>query len=48
MMIVCLYVDDQIFTTNNPGMFKEFKETTKEFKMTNIMLMSYYHGIEVK
>ena len=48
-MIVCLYVEDLIFTRSNASMFEEFmKATTKEFKMTDIGLMSYYLGIEVK
>ena len=46
---MCLYVDDLIFTGSNPSMFDEFKkEMTKEFEMTDIGLMSYYLGIEVK
>ncbi|KAK2411591.1 putative mitochondrial protein [Trifolium repens] len=49
ILIVCLYVDDLIFTGNNPTMFEVFKkEMTKEFEMTDIGLMSYYLGIEVK
>ena len=49
ILIVCLYVDDLIFTCSNPSMFDKFKkEITKEFKMTDIGLMSYYLGIEVK
>ena len=48
-MIVCLYVDDLIFTGSNPSMFNEFKEVmTKEFEMTDMGLMEYYLGIEVK
>ena len=48
-MIVCLYVDDLIFTGSNPSMFNEFKEVmTKEFEMTDMGLMAYYLGIEVK
>ena len=48
-MIVCLYVDDLIFTGSNPSMFEEFKRVmTKEFEMTDIGLMAYYLGIEVK
>ena len=48
-MIICLYVDDLIFTGNNPNMFKEFKNAmTREFEMTDIGLMAYYLGIEVK
>ncbi|CAJ2651499.1 unnamed protein product [Trifolium pratense] len=49
ILIVCLYVDDLIFTGNNPTMFEEFKkEMTKEFEMTDIGLMTYYLDIEVK
>ncbi|GKV50107.1 hypothetical protein SLEP1_g56822 [Rubroshorea leprosula] len=48
-MLVCLYVDDLIFTGNNANMFEEFKKAmTQEFEMTDIGLMSYYLGIEVK
>lgn len=47
-LIVCLYVDDLIFKGSNPSMFNEFKkEMMKEFKMTNIGLMSYYLNIEL-
>ncbi|KAG6527641.1 hypothetical protein ZIOFF_009766 [Zingiber officinale] len=47
ILIVCLYVDDLIFTGSNPSMFGEFKEVmTKEFEMTDIGLMAYYLGIE--
>ena len=48
-MIVCIYVDDLIFTGNNPNIFEEFKKAMiKEFEMSDIGLMSYYLGIEVK
>ncbi|GKV18362.1 hypothetical protein SLEP1_g28758 [Rubroshorea leprosula] len=48
-MLVCLYVDDLIFIGNNANMFEEFKKAmTQEFEMTDIGLMSYYLGIEVK
>ncbi|GKV53076.1 hypothetical protein SLEP1_g59622 [Rubroshorea leprosula] len=48
-VLVCLYVDDLIFTGNNANMFEEFKKAmTQEFEMTDIGLMSYYLGIEVK
>ena len=47
--IVCLYMDDLIFTGNNPKMFRYFNQVMiKEFKMTNIGLISYYLGIEIK
>ncbi|KAK6160456.1 hypothetical protein DH2020_003837 [Rehmannia glutinosa] len=49
MLLVCLYVDDLIFPGNNPNIFGDFKRAmAKEFEMTNIGLMSYYLGIEVK
>ena len=49
MIIVCLYVDDLIFTSNNSAMVNEFKrEMANEFEMTDIRFMSYYLGIEVK
>ncbi|KAL8094563.1 hypothetical protein AgCh_036190 [Apium graveolens] len=49
IMIVCLYVDDMIFTGNNPGMFNDFKKVmTNEFEMTDIGQMSYFLGVEVK
>ena len=48
-MLVCLYVDDLIFTGNNVKMFEEFKKVmAQEFEMTDIGLMSYYLEIEVK
>ena len=48
IMIVCLYVDDMIFTGNNPGMFSEFKKVmTTEFEMTDIGQMSYFLGVKV-
>lgn len=49
MIVVCLYVDDLIFTSNNSAMVDEFKrKMAAEFEMTDIGLMSYYLGIEVK
>ncbi|KAH9735937.1 hypothetical protein KPL71_017913 [Citrus sinensis] len=49
ILIVCLYVDDLIFTGSNPSLFEEFKRVMiKEFEMTDIGLMTYYLGIEVK
>ncbi|KAF7124875.1 hypothetical protein RHSIM_Rhsim12G0031500 [Rhododendron simsii] len=47
-LYVCLYVDDLIFTGNNPAMFETFKKTMfQEFEMTDIGLMSHFLGIEV-
>ncbi|KAK3026412.1 hypothetical protein RJ639_041424 [Escallonia herrerae] len=49
ILIVCLYVDDLIFTGNCVKIFDDLKkEMAKEFEMTDIGLMSYYLGIEVK
>jgi hypothetical protein len=48
-LIVCLYVNDLIFTGNNSKMFGDLKQAMiKEFEMMNIDLMSYYLGIEIK
>ncbi|CAM8990990.1 unnamed protein product [Rhodiola kirilowii] len=49
MLIVCLYVDDLIFTGSSEEMFIEFKEAmTRQFEMTDMGLMSYFLGIEVE
>ncbi|KAL5812625.1 hypothetical protein ACOSQ3_027575 [Xanthoceras sorbifolium] len=49
ILVVCLYVDDLIFTGNNLSLIEEFKKVmAKEFEMTDIGLMAYYLGIEVK
>ena len=48
MLIVCLYVDDLIFTGNDANMFDAFKEAmSSNFEMTDMGLMSYYLGLEV-
>lgn len=47
-MIVCLYVDDLIFTGNDETMFEHFKKSMMvEFDMTNLGKMRYFLGIEV-
>ena len=49
IFLVCLYVDDLIFTGSNPTMFEEFKKVmAREFEMTDLSLMCFYLGIEVK
>nr|GEV92867.1 retrovirus-related Pol polyprotein from transposon TNT 1-94 [Tanacetum cinerariifolium] len=49
ILLACLYVDDLIFTGNSQSMIDELKKSmTREFEMTDIGLMSYYLGIEVK
>jgi len=48
-LIVCLYVDDLIFTGNHPKIFKDFKQATiKKFEMMDNCFMTYYLGIEIK
>ncbi|KAJ3701279.1 hypothetical protein LUZ61_004984 [Rhynchospora tenuis] len=49
IMFVALYVDDMIFMGNNNEMIEKFKlEMSKEFEMTDLGLMSYFLGLEVK
>ncbi|KAJ3691578.1 hypothetical protein LUZ61_020742 [Rhynchospora tenuis] len=49
IMFVALYVDDMIFKGNNNKMIEKFKlEMSKEFEMTDLGLMSYFLGLEVK
>ena len=49
ILIVCLYVNDLIFTGNHLSLFEDFKKAmTMEFEMTDIGLMAHYLGIEVK
>ena len=48
-LILCLYVDDLLFTGNSEKMFAKFKQSMfKEFEMTDNGLVSYFLGIEVK
>ena len=48
MLIVCLYVDDLIYTGNNTTMFGSFKKSMMiEFEMSNLGMMHYFLGIEV-
>jgi Reverse transcriptase (RNA-dependent DNA polymerase) len=49
ILFVALYVDDLIFTGNNRDMIEKFKlEIIKEFEMTDLGLMSYFLGLEVR
>ncbi|XP_059669533.1 uncharacterized mitochondrial protein AtMg00810-like [Cornus florida] len=49
IFFVFLYVDDLIFIGSNPKMFENFKKVmAREFEMTDIGIMAYYLGIEVK
>jgi hypothetical protein len=48
IFIVCLYVDDLIFTDNNSMMIVEFRKAmTHHIEMIDLDLMSYFLGIEV-
>ena len=47
-MIVSLYVDDLIFTSNSESLFVKFKNSMKlEFDMTDLGKMKYFLGVEV-
>nr|XP_027097546.1 uncharacterized protein LOC113717094 [Coffea arabica] len=49
VLIVGLYVDDLIFTGNSLKLISEFREAMiSQFKMTDLGLMSYFIGIEVR
>ncbi|GAA0185491.1 transmembrane signal receptor [Lithospermum erythrorhizon] len=48
IIIVCLYVDDLIFSSNNEKLISEFKEAlVTKFEMTDMGMMSYFLGLEV-
>lgn len=48
IVIVCLYVDDIIFTGNNLEGILEFRKAlTSQSEMTDMGLMSYFLGLEV-
>jgi transposase len=49
VLIVCLYVDDLIYTGNCVVLLEEFKSIMiNEFEMIDLGLMSYFLGMEVK
>ena len=49
ILLVCVCVDDLIITGNNSILFEAFKKAMSlEFDMTDIGLISYYLGLEVK
>jgi hypothetical protein len=48
ILFACLYIDDLIFTGNNPMMFKDCRKSlVQEFEMIDIGLMTHLHGLEV-
>jgi len=45
-LIVCIYVDDLIFTSSNLKMVARFRKAmTRHFEMINLGLMCYFVGI---
>ena len=49
LLFFCIYVDDLIFTCTSLRMFNDFKKAMEgEFEMSDMGLMSYYLGMEVK
>ncbi|GAU47154.1 hypothetical protein TSUD_287370 [Trifolium subterraneum] len=49
MLIVSLYVDDLIYTGNDEKMSDEFKKSmNSKFAMTDLGIMRYFLGVEVK
>jgi hypothetical protein len=48
LLLMCLYVDDLIFTGNDETLFSSFKHSMmKEFNMTDLGRMRYFLGLEV-
>ena len=49
MLIVCLYVDDLIYTRNDRVIFEKLKKSMMvEFDMSDLDMMHYFLGIEVE
>lgn len=49
ILVVCIYVDDLIVTGDDENMVEEFKTTMKnEFKMSDLGLLNYFLGMEIK
>ncbi|KAH9291602.1 hypothetical protein KI387_043209 [Taxus chinensis] len=49
ILIVCLYVDDLIYTGNSPSLMEKFQaEMKQEFEMSDLGLMHYFLGVEVQ
>ncbi|PNX58513.1 putative copia-type protein, partial [Trifolium pratense] len=48
ILLVCLYVDDLIYTGNNQRLIDEFKSSMKKkFVMTDLGKMRFFLGVEV-
>ncbi|KAG8486026.1 hypothetical protein CXB51_019376 [Gossypium anomalum] len=49
MLFIALYVNDLIFMGNNGEMIQDFKsKMTQEFEMTDLSLMKFFLGLEVR
>lgn len=49
VLVICLYVYDLIYTTNRVVLTEDFKRLIiNKFEITNLGLMSYFLGLEVK
>lgn len=49
MLLICIYVDDVTFNSNNPNLFEDLKKTMLlEFETTDMELIKYYLSIKVK
>lgn len=49
VLIVCLYVDDLIYTSNSQSLIDEFRQSMiNGFEMTDLGAMNYFLGLEVK
>lgn len=49
VLLVCIYVDDLIYMGSSIVMIEEFKKSmNKVFDMSDLGLMSYFLGLEVK
>jgi len=47
--MICLYVDDLTYAETSKDMIAEFKNAAmKEFEMSDIRLIKYFLGIQVK
>ena len=48
-LILCLYIDDLVYTSRNQRMIEDFKRAMMaEFEMKDLGLMKYFHGMLVK
>lgn len=48
-MIVCIYADYLMYMDSNTWMVEKFKQIDiEEFEMTNLRIIKYFLGIQVK